>query len=109
VALPDFAGGEWAMSTTGRNVIKVVVGSAIGSAVAAGVAKLMQNRDVPGAERRPITEEIRSTPIRLRERWERAREAGAAAELVEKQRLEALFRAKVNDPDALTPPRPPAH
>jgi hypothetical protein len=95
------------MSATGRNVFKIIVGSALGTAVAAGVAKLMQSRDEPNGERRPITEEIRSAPIRLRDRWKRSKAVGAAAESAEETRLAEIFRAKVNDPDALTPPRPP--
>jgi hypothetical protein len=67
----------------------------------------MQSRDESDGERQPITEEIRSAPIRLHDRWERAKAAGAEAESAEAARLTENFRTKVNDPEALTPPRPP--
>ncbi|MEZ4521887.1 MAG: hypothetical protein R3A46_09645 [Thermomicrobiales bacterium] len=92
----------------GRNLMKVILGSAVGTGVAALVARKAQQDDLPEEERVPLTETVKTAPIRLRERWERAKEAGAEAEAEATAHLTAAFRDKVNDPDALTPPRPPS-
>ncbi len=96
------------MSAAGRNVMKVITGSAIGAAVAAAVAKMATEDETPEAERVPFTEKAKATPDRLRERWEAAKQTGEAVEVETTAQLTELFRAKVNDPDALKPPRPPA-
>ena len=96
------------MSATGRNITKIIVGSAVGSAVAAIVAKMVTEDGTPEEERVPFTEQVKTAPVRLRERWERAKDAGATAEEAAAARLTEVFRAKVNDPEALKPPRPPA-
>jgi hypothetical protein len=96
------------MSAAGRNIMKVIVGSALGTAVAAGVTHLSRRGDVPAEQRVPLTEEIKSIPVRVRERWERAQEAGETAAAAEAARLTHLFRDKVDDPVALTPPQPPS-
>jgi hypothetical protein len=88
--------------------MKIVVGSALGTAVAAGVTHLARRGDIPGEERVPLTEEIKSIPDRLRGRWESAKAAGESAAVAEEARLTHLFRAKVDDPIALTPPQPPS-
>lgn len=94
--------------STGRNIAKIIVGSALGTAVAAGVAKVMQRQEQPEEERVPLSEQVRAAPINLRDRWDRAKAAGVEAESAETARLNEAFRAKVNDPTALTPPRPPS-
>lgn len=96
------------MTATGRNIMKIIIGSALGSAVAAGVAKLMEREEIPEDERVPLGETIQNVPVRLRERWEAAKQAGEEAEVQTTALLTEIFREKVNDPDALKPPRPPA-
>jgi len=96
------------MSAAGRNVMKVILGSALGTAIAAGVAHLARRQDIPEDQRVPLTEEIKSAPMRVRERWERATQAGDAAAAAAEARLTQLFREKVDDPSALTAPRPPS-
>lgn len=96
------------MSSTGRNIMKVVIGSAVASAVASLIARKVNQEDLPEEERVPLTETVKTAPIRLRDRWDRARTAGEVAATTEEARLQAEFRAKVNDPEALTPPRPPS-
>lgn len=96
------------MSTVGRNVMKIIIGSAVGTAVAAVVARKAAQDDIPEEERVPLTESVKTAPIRLRERWERAKEAGDAVEAATEAHLTTVFRSKVNDPEALTPPRPPS-
>lgn len=96
------------MSAAGRNIMKIIVGSAIGSAVAAAIAKMASEDDTPEEERVPFTEQVKTAPIRLRERWEEAKQTGEAVEAETAAYLSEVFRAKVNDPDALKPPRPPS-
>ncbi|HLT18798.1 MAG TPA: hypothetical protein VKZ96_05005 [Thermomicrobiales bacterium] len=96
------------MSATGRNIMKVILGSALGAAIAAGVNHLARRQDIPPEQRVPLTEEIKGVPVRVRERWERAALAGDAAAAAEEARLRQLFREKVDDPTALTPPQSPS-
>jgi hypothetical protein len=94
--------------SAGRNFMKLIVGSGLATAVAAGVAHLAKRNDIPEEERVPLADELKGVPIKVRERWERAREAGEAAAAAEEARLRADFRVKVDDPDAFTPPFPPS-
>ena len=96
------------MTAAGRNIMKLIVGSALGSAVATVVAKMAERDDIPVEDRVPITESVKAAPERLRTRWERAKAAGAAAEAETTAHLTEIFRAKVNDPDALKDPDAPS-
>ena len=96
------------MSAAGRNIMKLIVGSALGSAVAMAVTKLAEREDVPEEQRMSFADTAKSTPIRLRDRWERAKEAGTIAEAETEAHLTEVFRSKVNDADALKPPFPPS-
>lgn len=92
----------------GRNLVKLVAGSALGVAVAAGVSRLVQRQDQPPEERKPLTDEVRSIPIRLQDRWQQAKDSGEAARVAKEDEMKRAFRDKVNDPSALTPPYPPS-
>lgn len=88
--------------------MKIIVGSAIGAAIAKTISNIEEREDLPEEERVPFTESVKNVPIRLQERWERAKEAGDAAEAEATAELTESFRDKVNDPEALTAPRPPS-
>ncbi len=88
--------------------MKLILGAAIGVAIARIMVRIDEQDAIPAEEREPITDQVKSMPARLRDRWERARAAGDAAAEVEKARLTAAFRDKVDDPYALTPPNPPS-
>jgi DNA-binding IclR family transcriptional regulator len=96
------------MSATGRNIMKMIVGTAIGAAIAKAIASKEEREDIPDDERVPLTATVKDAPVRLRERWEQAKDAGIAAEEASITQLTEIFRSKVSDPDALKAPRPPS-
>jgi len=96
------------MTATGRNIMKIIVGTAIGAAIAKAIASKEEREDIPEEERVPLTTTVKNAPANLRERWERAKDAGDAAEAETTTKLTEVFRSKVSDPDALKAPRPPS-
>lgn len=101
------------MSAIKRNLFKIVIGSALGTAVGLAVNRMSDRDHVPedeqpadeGPSMSPI-EKVTSIPERLKERWQAAREAGLTAQAEEEARLTMLFREKVDDPNALTEESP---
>lgn len=96
------------MSAIGRNLVKIIIGSAIGTAVGLAVNRMSDRDQVPDGEEMeessgmsPV-EAVTSLPERVKRRWQAAREAGLAAQAEEVARLTAYFREKVNDPNALS-------
>ena len=93
------------MTATGRNILKVIIGAAIAVVIAKAIANMEEREDIPREERVPISESVRNVPVRLQGRWERAREAGVAAEEEATASLTEIFRDKVSDPTALDLPK----
>ena len=85
--------------------MKIIIGSIVAFGIAAALSKLAERDDIPEEERVPLTDSVKSTPQRLRERWEQAKVAGDAAKKEAEEHLTEVFRAKVNDPAALTEPK----
>lgn len=112
------------MSATGRNIVKLVSGSAIGAAIGAVLARGAESTAKPddplmaaqmkvedAGEKGPsITEtgKAKVTDIResLRDRWQRAQTAGDEAKTAREAELRAYFREKVDDPTAFPPEAP---
>lgn len=100
------------MSAIGRNLVKILVGSAIGTAVGLAVNRMSDKDHVPEeiqVEEEPgmsPIEKVKAVPERVKGRWQAAREAGLAAQAEEEARLTAIYREKVNDPTALTEEAP---
>lgn len=102
------------MSSTGRNLFKLVGGTAIGAGIAALISRVVES---DGEQPEPAVAEptlspaqapgpstvdrLKSLPERTKERWERAKEAGVAAQMEEEARLREDYRDYVNDPMAL--------
>lgn len=83
-----------------RNVVKLVLGSAIGAGVGYAASKALEPEDVVvGPDGVPVEPPPHET---FKERLARAREAGEAARIAKEAELRAYFRQKVHDPDALT-------
>lgn len=102
------------MSSTGRNLFKLIGGTAIGAGIAALVSRVVESNGQPeepafadpsftGVEESgPSTvDRLKSLPQNMKDRWERATEAGRAAQIEEEARLREDYRDYVNDPMAL--------
>lgn len=92
------------MGAAGRNIVKVVTGSALAAGIGALVSKAIERSqaepEVSGAVPSEQPEQSASVRDRLRSRWEQARNAGEQARLAREAELKTYFREKVNDPAA---------
>jgi hypothetical protein len=82
-----------------RNVLKLVLGSAIGAGVGYAASKVVEERDPLLADADAAPEYPHET---FKERLARAKEAGETARVAKEAELRAHFRQKVHDPAALT-------
>lgn len=114
------------MSATGRNIIKFIGGSIIGAGIGALIARGTESAAQQGPEVQTVadteneaglvdkatgikdtaTAKVTSTRESLRDRWEKAKVAGDAAQEAREAELRAYFREKVNDPTAFPPGAP---
>lgn len=103
------------MGATGRNIVKLISGSAVGAGVGALLAcgtEATDKRDDPvasaTAESPNDTGQGKITELRdsIRDRWRRAQEEGDKAKEAREAELRAYFREKVDDPTAFPPGAP---
>src|SRR5690554_4908333 len=112
------------MGATGRNLFKLIAGSAIGAGIGALIARRAESVAQPGpaldiadtddqsvtrklaAVKDDAQEAVTEKRESLRERWERAQAAGEAAREAREAELRAYFREKVADPTAFPPGAP---
>ena len=103
------------MGATGRNIVKLISGSAAGAGVGALLARGAEataKRDDPiahaTAESSDATGKGKITALRdsLRDRWRRAQDEGEKAKEARESELRAYFREKVDDPTAFPPGAP---
>lgn len=93
------------MSATGRNIMKLLSGVALGAGIGALASKFSERAREPADEPAPPGESVGETlsgwKERLRGRWEAAQVAGDVAQQAKEAELRGHFREKTNDPDAL--------
>lgn len=104
------------MGATGRNIVKLITGSAVGAGVGALLARGTEATARQDDRVARVTTESPSdtgqgnkiTEIRdsIRDRWRRAQEEGDQAKEAREAELRAYFREKVNDPTAFPPGAP---
>jgi hypothetical protein len=103
------------MGATGRNIVKLITGSAVGAGVGALLAR---GADTTAKRDDPVASATSESPIdsgkgklteltdSIRDRWRRANNEGDQAKEAREAELRAYFREKVNDPTAFPPGAP---
>ena len=103
------------MGATGRNLLKLISGSAVGASVGALLARGTEAAAKRGDPMARVaagsssdTKQGKITELRnsIRDRWQRAQEEGDQAKEAREAELRAYFREKVDDPTAFPPGAP---
>jgi hypothetical protein len=111
------------MGAAGRNILKLIGGSAVGAGIGALFARGAETASQQGppagimAAHDSVSDRAADAALdaqiaveekkeSLKERWERAQVAGEAAKEAREAELRAYFREKVDDPTAFPPGAP---